>query len=527
LDWTNIVGTFGAATLQAIDGIPMPPVSALDKVRGEYLQRVLLPGYCFSVLPLDDIPAPAVAPAAIVPVIDHAIVPSDPVIFHIIDSCTPQGRPNTVPGIIDPDEHALRSVASFLVRYMDVRSIDRTVPLANMTEVEVFADTDPVWMSWKDICAFASLRTRLTRWNEQCAGDRPGCVWLRLPVSPTAALALCDQSCPVLLFVEALYIKGWHARNCRVDHCHSSPDEKFFDAREALRQRHYYEVVLDLPALYSVCETIPSDEPISFYKCILAGHIVQARRGDLYYKHMLKHGVAMLPAIADDPGLDDAESGLFALCGGALPVPLPSARALRGVDTGGVVARPAALPAPVVLAPLLDLLPASAADVMVPEPVPLPDVDPVVAAPLPAGSSSDAVVAAPLPAVVGAAPRGRVGANARNWVPFPGGGQVAFDPLYMPPSGAAPYSTFHFKCHHHIGCEKKRTTGARNIARHGILEALAFLQVWRDVPVPAHARHVLLTSQVPRASVDLLFNTPDCVSELERVAGLLLVPGFA
>ena len=68
-----------------------------------------------------------------------------------------------------------------------------------------------------------------------------------------------------------------------------------------------------------------------------------------------------------------------------------------------------------------------------------------------------------------------------------------YDSLYQHPSGAAAYSTWMLKCDRpgHVDCLKNKTTVAANIRRHGIIEPLAFLHSWLEMPEEAGTPHSL------------------------------------
>ena len=95
----------------------------------------------------------------------------------------------------------------------------------------------------------------------------------------------------------------------------------------------------------------------------------------------------------------------------------------------------------------------------------------------------------------------------RLYRPFFGGSEVWYDPLYQPPSGAAAYSTWMFRCAKHPQCARARTTVAANTARHGRIEPLAFLHAWLDLPDQAGVPHA--AQRVDKALVDAYASDAD------------------
>ena len=104
------------------------------------------------------------------------------------------------------------------------------------------------------------------------------------------------------------------------------------------------------------------------------------------------------------------------------------------------------------------------------------------------------LVAAPKPHAKGRA--GRVRRDARPFIPAIGGGEIYFDEYAGPASsGAKAFNNWIFKCPHHAGCQRVMGDGIKNTSRHGHLEPIAFLHVWRDTP-PGEKRH-RLTDPLP------------------------------
>ena len=70
-----------------------------------------------------------------------------------------------------------------------------------------------------------------------------------------------------------------------------------------------------------------------------------------------------------------------------------------------------------------------------------------------------------------------------GWEPAIGGGHIAFD-LYTTPAGKQ-YPNWKFLCNNpmHANCVKTKGSTEGNSKRHGLIEALAFLHAWRDVPI--------------------------------------------
>ena len=155
--------------------------------------------------------------------------------------------------------------------------------------------------------------------------------------------------------------------------------------------------------------------------------------------------------------------------------------------------------------------PASKAKVGAKAPAPAKAVGPPVAPPAKASSSdaSEFVVSAssssapapPVP-VPGRRPR-----RERDWKDAIGGGHCFFEEYKGLRIGRKKeYANWIFKCpyvgpgHGFPSCERTMGLGPTNAARHGDIEPLAFLHVWRDTPPNLERGH--RKTEVDAASVD-------------------------
>ena len=63
----------------------------------------------------------------------------------------------------------------------------------------------------------------------------------------------------------------------------------------------YYIVVLEIHRCLPLCNGIPSDQPIPFYKCLLDGKAVEPGLGVAAYRRLLTGAIADPPAAIEDP----------------------------------------------------------------------------------------------------------------------------------------------------------------------------------------------------------------------------------
>lgn len=144
---------------------------------------------------------------------------------------------------------------------------------------------------------------------------------------------------------------------------------------------------------------------------------------------------------------------------GLAPPPKPKAKG-KGKGKGRGKAEALALPLP----------PPS------PPPAP-PSPDNIVIVPAASSSSSSKAAAPPAPAAGVRRP-----GKKKPFIPTSiGEGEVVYEE-YREFGFGKLYRNWIFKCPHHHGCERTVGVIPRNIEEHGILEPLALLHVWRDVP---------------------------------------------
>ena len=129
-----------------------------------------------------------------------------------------------------------------------------------------------------------------------------------------------DAKVSSLVLVEQLNLKGWVAQTTRAtEHCAPLPvgPERIYDARESVRMKFDYQVLLCLPDLFEYCPRFRSDV-MSFYKCMLQHIHVEPGQGDRHYLQLLAGKpvrLAVMDRSADNPpddrfalaGVDDAE----------------------------------------------------------------------------------------------------------------------------------------------------------------------------------------------------------------------------
>ena len=185
--------------------------------------------------------------------------------------------------------------------------------------------------------------------------------------------------------------------------------ERAFDAQEAVKQKHYYQVLHNLPALFEFSALVPSTECISFYLCLLQHIHVVPGMPDKHYKALLK-GEPAPPALMDAPPVPHAVPKRFAIAGAGddaavVPKALPRKQGPR---------RRLAIPPP--------LGPPEPPEHGPPEPPPPPAPPPLPPPPEPAPAEAEPVPIDPFvpPAGAGGAAASQRASEARAFARSPG-----------------------------------------------------------------------------------------------------------
>ena len=151
------------------------------------------------------------------------------------------------------------------------RALDEEDGEPVLGDVEVFATTEADWYRWDDLAPFAILRKELYWWNTM-ESTHDACYWLRDRERAVPRIPLMDRKCSALMLVESLTRLKWKGVLRSVVHVPPLPppgDERIFDCREAVKQKHYYQVRHGLPDLFEYANRVPSTEVVSFFTYVV------------------------------------------------------------------------------------------------------------------------------------------------------------------------------------------------------------------------------------------------------------------
>ena len=160
---------------------------------------------------------------------------------------------------------------------------------------QVYADADLVWRLPSDIGTFTEMSEKMVTYECIEPSHVVGCQILAQPISPEPQLALTDAHCPTYMIIRHLRQEGWRTRDDMIVHSNDNL-RKTCNNNGGPRIKPYLQCLLDLPKhLALTANGIPTHEPGNFYRCLLAGHRVEAGWGDKTYRRVLKGEEVELP----------------------------------------------------------------------------------------------------------------------------------------------------------------------------------------------------------------------------------------
>jgi hypothetical protein len=362
-----------------------------------------------------------------------------------------------------PQDNAREAPLALSLQYLQVWKRE-----GNM--VTGFFDSDPVFVDSKDVGPFQSVRGRLQEWTASVS-DLVGMFDLSEPRSAAPTLALTDGKVPVCMVVEHLRAEGWIPMNGLVIHTDMT---KTMDGRKPESKKLYFQTLLKLEDYLHHNPSIHSDQPISYFKCVMQQMPIEANLGDEWYKQRLllpQDAMLALPAPPAPEALADGSSsdGGFDVVGGTAPAAKVRVRRAPRVAVEAIV--------PFGVVPL-----------HAPPPPPPPDESSSSSSSASGEDSHDSEFD-----VVG---RSKV---SEWFVLVPDGPRIKMDSYK--PGGKRRYNRYIAKCtHHEGGCTKKRNCNLK--IRYGPCEPVAYLHAWNAMGAACSAaEHTVRGLVVPQAEV--------------------------
>jgi len=498
-DWTALI-----APEEPARPVETEQADSRDQLESEYIAAVLRPDQYYAVPARVETINPEGQPVA----------QETKKTFQVVSLRGSHSRPHLMPTFRSADEPALYARCAVEVLPVDPvpRDGEHGDPMARLEGLVVHAAGDSYWTSAVNIAPFDDLAFRLETWRrpEGVVGS-PGCTALRQVELAKPLVPITDDACPTISIVSFLQKKqGW----VPVPHTvtHTDLVSKEYDSREKLRMKKYYITLAYLSKTLPLTSSIPSQQPVNFYKCLLAGIRVEPHLGDKFYFRALndklaKDGKPLLPLPPPEGGAPpaltapDDDDGVMVFKPEAPPAKkrkdLTTGRS-RSPPGGKAKAKPPATPPPPSVLPITEGLGTGSSGSGGGPPPSCPPPVPVEPLPVEDDSDDDAVRATH---GVDTLPRqqrqGRIGLRG-EFKPGVGNARIMWDP-YVTPAGI-PAHNWIIQCPHHDSCWKSKGPTARNTARFGAIEPLALLHVWPDLPLVPGKTHRAL--EPPKSLVE-------------------------
>ena len=212
----------------------------------------------------------------------------------------------------------------------------------DLDNMQVIAVGDTEWLSALDLANWEDLAHKLYTWaTQELSDDDDGVIVLRGPERANPLMPIMDQTCPTLLVYGALEQKGWTPVRGVVELTLQNYRGKRFDGRLAIKHKTYFQVCHAVDTCIRLTSSIPSQQVIKFYQCLLKGLKVEPNMPDKHYAAILddkRRASGALPILdIDDPPpspprplrADDDDAIMGA------DVPAPKAQPRRRGDAGG------------------------------------------------------------------------------------------------------------------------------------------------------------------------------------------------
>jgi hypothetical protein len=195
-------------------------------------------------------------------------------IFHVINVSSSRHRLKLMHTVTSADMPLHTEPFCMEVQLMDDhrREWDDLVLIEG---IRVHGVADPEWIVPQILAPFPEFATRLTRfYREVPDSEYRSCVFWQDGRRTLPPMPIVDPSYPTVSLIVLLKAAGYVAHAGTVTHTMvlAAGTSGKYDGREALRQKWYYQVLLRLAACLPLSGgSIPSQEPVAYYKLLLRG----------------------------------------------------------------------------------------------------------------------------------------------------------------------------------------------------------------------------------------------------------------
>jgi len=411
--------------------------------------------------------------------------------FYVVSVSTGRTREHVMHTVQTADD--IVATSPFVV---EVEMLDRWSPPDTPDDgvLRVYTESEPLWVAPEKIAPFSSMMDNLWSYRPQADNEHNGCIVLTDRTSAKPDYPITDPRMPTCLVLAAVEEQGWTPHKHLVRHTALLPEggHAQFDSRLALRQKWYLQTLAVLRDTLPLCGgTLPSVQPVTFYKLLLRGEGVMPDLGSKHYvalwnksKKTTKHQFEAIENCPPSAPIENGEEFFGSAPGELVPKAKPRPSAPRGPTVGrggrgsgrgrGGAGGDSGKP---------------------PEPkaaLPLPAPRPEPPAPNPGEGGGDEFFEDGVVVPHGKADKRD---NKPDWIDSLFGIRVCFDP-YITPAGVYE-PNWQMYCVR-TGRTKRRGCAVAHESHHGIVEPLAFLHAWHDIDWPTKPTIKSHTRETPR-----------------------------
>jgi len=229
-------------------------------------------------------------------------------VFEVVNIRGSHSRPHVMPTFRSADDPALVASLALEIQPMVRQVTEGEVDQGNLEGAVVRAEADAYWARALDVASFQNFAYHAQTWGAtEPVPEQPGCVQLVGLEKAKTHHALTDDACPTICIVHYLqsHLK-WRPVKHLVVHTLENQPDLLFDDRESMRMKKYYLCCVYLTKCLALTSSMPSQQPVTYYKCLLAGLAVEPHQTDKFYhdvfnRHCKAKGKAPLPLPAPDP----------------------------------------------------------------------------------------------------------------------------------------------------------------------------------------------------------------------------------
>jgi hypothetical protein len=180
--------------------------------------------------------------------------------------------------------------------------------LRDLEGVRAYLGGSSYWVPAAKLGDFNDLSCEMVTWaRPQSDPENTGAMVLHDVSRATVTIPITDDRCPTLSILSFLKKKqGWIPVDHGVEHKDVAGRE--FDSRAKVRMKKYYVSLAYLEKCLQFTSCVPSQQPVTFYKCVLAGIAVEPHLGDKHYSKvsngfLARQGKQLLPLPAPEEAL--------------------------------------------------------------------------------------------------------------------------------------------------------------------------------------------------------------------------------